>query len=289
MPMNNQEEILRKQNDKGMLKCQYAARTYYNRAEIISYISWGLALIGAIIVFIPDSFGVSLLIIPIIIDILAFVLQFFTEQNVKNGAQMRNFFDAKVLGICDSYSPSEEHDIWEKANTIVDAKRNTFAYQSTHNGKDVPPGLKDWYVFSKTYSSPEEAVFECQKQNFWWTNKLYKTRILIYFIVAIVLLVIAGIGMCFSPLKTLLCLLSFVVKLYSDIRGAIHCSHIMQSIKTITELPSETINPYLIENLQKRIQERREIQVLEINKLHKKNAPKWSAMYENIFSDNNTH
>lgn len=285
--MNNQEEILRKQNDEGMLKCQYAARTYYNRAEIESYISWILALIAAALIFIPDKIGVILLIIPIIIDIATLILQYLVEQNVKNGAQMRNFFDAKVLGICDSYSPSEEHGIWEKANTIVTVKKNTFAYQSTHNGKDTPPGLKDWYGLSKTYSTPGEAVFECQKQNFWWTDKLYQKRIHIYIITAIVFFVIAIIGFCFSPLKTILCLVSFAVKLCADIRGSIHCSHIMQSIKTLSELRSEAVNP-CIKDLQKLINERRKIQILEIDRLHKKNSAKWSMLYETTFEDNNT-
>lgn len=287
--MNNQEEILRKQNDEGMLKCQYAARTYYNRAEVESYISWILSLIAAAFIFIQDTTGVILLIISIIIDIVTLILQYLVDRNVKNGAQMRNFFDAKVLGTCNSYSPSEEHGIWEKANTIVNAKNNAFAYQSTHNGKNTPPGLKDWYVFSKTYSTPEEAVFECQKQNFWWTDKLYKRRILIYIAVATIFLVIAGIGIHFSPLKTFLCLLSFSVNLFSDILESVHCSHVMQSIKTIVELQSEAINPCIIEDLQKRIKERREIQMLEINRLHNKNAPKWSDLYENTAADVITH
>ena len=287
--MNNQEEILRKQNDEGMLKCQYAARTYYNRAEIESNISWILALIAAAIVFIPDKVGVILLIIPIIIDIATFILNYLVERNVKSGAQMRNFFDAKVLGICDSYSPSEEHGIWEKANTTVTAKKSTFIYQSTHNGKDTPPGLKDWYVFSKTYSTSEEAVFECQKQNFWWTDKLYQKRIRIYIITAVVFFFIAIIGFCFSPLKTILCLVSFAVKLCADIRGSVQCSHVMQSIKTLSDLQSTAINPSIIESLQEKIKERREIQILESNKFHNKNARKWSILYKNTSIDKNTH
>ena len=287
--MNNQEEILRKQNDEGMLKCQYAARTYYNRAEIESYVSWVLALIAASFIFIPDKIGVILLIIPIIIDIVTLILQYLVDRTVKNGAQMRNFFDAKVLGICDSYSPSDEHDIWEKANTIATARKNTFAYQRTHNGKDTPPGLMDWYVFSKTYSTPEEAVFECQKQNFWWTDKLYQKRIRIYIITAVVFFFIAIIGFCFSPLKTILCLVSFAVKLCADIRGSVQCSHVMQSIKTLSDLQSTAINPSIIESLQEKIKERREIQILEINKLHLKNAHKWSVLYENISADSNSH
>ena len=285
--MNTQEEITRRQNDEGMLKCQYAARKYYNCAEIACYISWILALIGAVIIIVPNSVGVGLLVIPVIIDIITLILQHLVEQNVKNGAKMRNFFDARVLGICNSYSSSEERDIWEKANTMVNADKDTFSYQCTHSGKDTPPGLKDWYVFTKTYSTPEDAVFECQKQNFWWTDKMYKSRIIFYIIIGAVLFNIANIGFHYSPLKTVLCLISIAVNLSADILGSIHCSRVMQSIKTITELQNAAINQYVIEDLQKLIKERREIQLLEINRIHSKNAPKWSILYETITSDNN--
>ncbi len=287
--MNNQEEILRKQNDEGLLKCQYAARKYYNRAEIMNYLSWALALICSVLIFIPDSFGVMLLILPAAIDILTLILQYLVEQAVKNGAKIRNFYDAKVLGTCDSYSSFEEREIWEKANTIANANKKDYDYQSTHNGKHIPPGLKDWYVFPKTYSTPEEAIFECQRQNYWWTDKLYQKRIHYYIIAAIIFTIIAAIGIHFSPLKTILSLIGLAVKLCADIRGSLQCSHIMQSIKTITELPSEAINPSVLESLQEKIKKRREIQILEINKLHSKNAYNWSDLYEETTAGNNSH
>lgn len=63
---------------------------------------------------------------------------------------------------------------------------------------------------------------------------------------------------------------------------------ICSSIKTITGLQSDAINLYVIEELQKLINERREIQLLEINIIHNKNASKWSDLYEAI-SSNNVH
>lgn len=287
--MNNQEEILRKQNDEGMLKCQYAARKYYNRAEIMNYLSWVLALICSVLIFIPDRFGVLLLMLPAAIDVLTLILQCLVEKAVKNGAKFRNFYDAKVLGICDSYSSFEEREIWEKANSLVDANKDDYAYQSTHTGKDSPPGLKDWYVFSRKYTTPEDAIFECQKQNYWWTDKLYQKRIHYYIITAIIITVITVIGLHFYPLKTILCLIGLVVKLYTDIQGSIQCSHIMQSIKAFTELPRTAINSSILESLQEKIKKRREIQILEMNQLHSKNASKWSDLYEKTSTDNNSH
>lgn len=287
--MNNQEEILRKQNSEGMLKCQYAARKYFNRAEIMNYLSWILALIGSALIFIPGRFHVIILILPAIIDVLTLFLQCIVEQAVKNGAKIRNYYDAKVLGICDSYSSFEEREIWEKVNSLVNANKDDYAYQSTHTGKNTPPGLKDWYVFPEIYSTPENAVFECQRQNYCWTDKLYQKRIHYYKITAIIITVIAVIGFHFSQLKTILCLIGLAVKLYADIKGSIQCSHIMQSIKTFIELPSEAINPSILESLQKKIKMRREIQILEINKLHSKNASKWSDLYENTSADNISH
>jgi histidinol-phosphatase (PHP family) len=76
-----------------MLKCQYAARKYYNRAEIMNYLSWALALICSVLIFIPDSFGVMLLILPAAIDILTLILQYLVEQAVKNGFKILGFSD----------------------------------------------------------------------------------------------------------------------------------------------------------------------------------------------------
>ena len=287
--MNSQNEIIQKQNDDGMLKCQYAARKYYNQAEILNYISWVIAFISSITFFIPESLGVISLIIPFIINILTLILSYSIKCNVKLGAQMRNFFDEKVLGIGNSFSASDEHKIWEKANTLIEARNNTFAYQSTHNGKDKPPGLKDWYVFTKSKYTPKEAVFECQKQNYWWTEKLYRKRIQIYIIVAIISLFISVIGFLISPLKTFLCLFSFVLKLCTDIVEFTHCNQAMKSISTITNLKIESLNQSTLEELQQHIKERREIQILEMNYFHKKNAYKWSSLYETTSIDRISH
>lgn len=52
--MKTQDEIMRQQNSQDMLRCQYSARFYYNRAERIFWIGISLASVNALFAFFPE-------------------------------------------------------------------------------------------------------------------------------------------------------------------------------------------------------------------------------------------
>ena len=49
--MINSQIISNRQNEDLLLKIQYASRSYFNSAEKINYVSWGLCIASAVMIF----------------------------------------------------------------------------------------------------------------------------------------------------------------------------------------------------------------------------------------------
>ncbi|SFK53251.1 hypothetical protein SAMN05216390_101489 [Lachnospiraceae bacterium KH1T2] len=288
--MNNQTQITQKQNEENMLKCQFASHICFNQAEMLNYFSWFLSIIGSLLVFTPSEETSFLIIIPGILGIMTLVSHNLAKNNVKWGAKMRNYFDNEVFGLeKPEYTAEVTHSIWEKINSIENKYSRLCQYSIHATDQSDTPGMKDWYTFPKNYTTSEAAVFECQHQNYWWTNKEYNIRRIIYLIAFSVLIIAIIVGIHYSPIKTLACFLGFAVNLYEDFSESIRCHELMVSMKTILDNPDAESNLSLISQLQNYIEKRRELLILEIDLIHKKNAKKWSTLYKSIFNYQHTH
>ena len=269
-----------------MLKCQFAAHFCYNKGELQNYASWSLSIIGAVLIFFPFSNEKYSLIIPIIINILTIIFRMAAKSNIKLAASFRSYFDDTVLGFNNpKFSTETVNSLWEKISIIE--LRHTKKCQQAISSTDQSeiPGMKDWYSFHNDCNTSEEAVFECQRQNYWWTEKEYQIRKYIYAFLLLILIITLIIGLCSYPLKTIVCLLGIIVNLYDDILESKKCDDIMQSIKTIINMPNIDKNPAQILELQSFIDSRRELLVTEINLIHRKNAKKWAVLYSSVYNN----
>lgn len=275
----NSYEIVKRQNEDASLKIQYAARCCFNSAEIYNNLTWLCCFVSLFSIFLPCTFSQNIKsVIPFAFDILAALFCYIANRKVNKGAKLRKYFDSYVIGICNNeYSESEILDLKEYAERNFLKKRSIASIQVAHTGNDVPPGVRDWYVFPKEMDGLK-SKFECQKQNTWWNSKLARARLLIFllFFAAIVLFFICkGFGV-------IMCSAGLIIKTAERFVENYRYNHISRLIEGSQITVESTITEDGIKTLQSLIDKRRAINVLEINLLHKKIAKHLTSLYRKI-------
>lgn len=282
--MINSNVINNRQNYDQNLKIQFAARKYFNGAEKINYLSWALCLLSVFMIFIPDGTNELISIgLPVLLDIAAFFVMLIFNNRLKNAAELRNYFDYQVLMIKEgSYTKTNIQKIKELALSIYQKNQSEAAISIRNTGRDNPPGVRNWYEFKNSVDGIN-AQFECQRQNIWWNKKMIKNRrvcLAIFFVALLTASVLLFFLFEIDALKIFACLAGIILKTIE--RFIEYKKYYDTSIKI--EAIQEHIETHLtqdgIEDLQKLINERRSIHVLEINFIHKKKAKQYSTSYE---------
>ncbi len=285
--MRMQEMILQRQNTEDMLKCQYSARFYYNRAEKLFWTIVFLSVINIIIVLLPDfqndSMKTVFRIIPGIICFIVIVLFCSMRKRITQAADLRDFFDMRVLGLPVSVKYREE-TIQILINNAISKSETESIVQMKNDGHDDPPGVKNWYTFTEQYAD-DEVVYRCQRQNNYWTYELSHKKYLLFGI-CFVFLILFGIVLCIcfnaDWIKVLLCLISAASFLIERLIDEKRFYNQIVRIKHNCEFCEKTRTPEQIEQLQLLISELRHMPVVGINQLHKRNASNLTALYEKI-------
>lgn len=282
----NSCDIVERQNEPFMLKIQYAARICFNLAEKQNYFVWLFCFISAFSIFLPDGLPEYFsLVVPFAADIIAWVLMTFVNKNVQKGADLRKYFDVYSVNIrTDQYSESEKRRLTEISEKIYSKNSEVAELQMRNTGNDNPPGVHDWYMFSKQYNGLE-AKFECQRQNTWWDKKLFPIKCAVTALVfGIAVIVFVTLAIWNGFFKTLLCSAGLLTKLFE--RVVDNRKYRILSIKI--DGAQQTLEAHLtiegVEQLQTLIDERRAVNILGINLLHKKLANKLTKKYDNISS-----
>lgn len=280
----NSCNIVERQNDRFMLKVQYAARHCYNVAEKQNYFVWLFCLISAFSIFLPAGMPEYLsLVVPFSADIVAWVLMILVNKNVQKAADLRRYFDAYSIDInAGQYSESEKRRLAELAGKVYSKNSKAVELQMRNTGNDNPPGVHDWYMFSKQYDGLE-TKFECQRQNTWWDKELFPIK---YAVTLIALGLIAAIFIILAVqndfFKTLLCSAGLLIKLVE--RVVDNRRYRILSIKI--DGAQQTLEAHLtiegVEQLQTLIDERRAVNILGINFLHHIRANKLTKKYDSI-------
>lgn len=281
-----QDNIKQKQNEPFFLKCQFAAKCHFNKAEILNYLVWFCCFLSAITIFIPSTINYIIIGIPLLLDILAFIFEYSFEKSVATAAKLRNFFDANVLDInASQYSQADIREIKNIVEEITTKHSKKCAIQISHTGNDTPPGVLDWYEFSHDFSD-EDVQYECQQQNCWWSEELSKRRLFCLastFIIftTIIVIVCNSLGVADDVLRIIFCS-GIILKIIERIIQHYNCHKISLYIRGARNLVENSKTLENIQELQRMIEKRRNISVLEINGIHKKLAAKLSQRYRKI-------
>jgi hypothetical protein len=280
----NCDDIISRQNEPSMLKIQYAARCCYNMAEKQNYFVWTFCLISAFSIFLPDGLPWYIsLSVPFFADIIAWVFMFLVNRNVGKGAELRKYFDAYILDIgIDKFSVSGKRRLSGIAEEAYLKNIEVAELQMKNTGNDNPPGVHDWYMFSEHYEGLE-AKFECQRQNAWWDNKLFPKRygaMVIMFTVTVIIYFwfARRIGL----VKSLLCSAGILVKIAERVKEYYEYCTLSSKIDGSLQTLEVHLTLEGVEQLQSLIDNRRSVNVLGINIIHKMFANKFTKLYDNI-------
>lgn len=284
--MISSDIINNRQNEDQYLKMQYAARKCYNVAEKINYLSWGFCILAALMIFVPDSTTNFITLgIPVLLEIAAFATAIIFNNKVKNAADLRNHFDSHVLMINEGeYTDSEKSTLRELALNIYQNNLAEAEISIRNTGRDNPPGVRNWYEFKRNVQGIN-SQYECQKQNIWWNKKMIKNR-LVWFPVIFVILLAAFVLMFVlfesDILSIIACSIGIIIKTAERIIEHYNYHVISIQIETIKNHIENKLTTENINDLQSLINKRRSIPVLEINRIHKTKAKKFSESYEII-------
>ncbi len=267
-----------------ILKCQYASRYFFNTAENYNTAAIILSILSALCILVPDTHKCLSLLLPLIFDTLVFVFYLRMGQLISDAALLRNHFDNIVLEF--KNAQLSEKDLRKIQALILKSSSNNADCQRqiSNTGRDAPPGVRDWYEFSKIYSD-SEVVFECQKQNQWWNKEMQQRRIVTYpFIIclSIVCAVLAGYYLKVTWLEIVVCFGGIVVTFFDRIIENVRYFRLSLKIDDYCELLSTSKNKKQINALQALIESRRELRVVELNHAHIKNSKRLSEQYEKI-------
>lgn len=281
--MNTQNRIIEIQNEYDKLRCQCTSRILFNKAENFGHIAFVFCVGSALCILIPD--GTLSIFLPLVFDIFSVVFFSLLVVNQKKAATIRNYFDDIVLGLktC-TLDSGTIRMIFETVTAEEKANPKKFKEQINNTGRDNPPGVKNWYEFSKNFTE-NEAVFECQKQNLWWNKKLCKTRLAICSTIGIgtiVLILLSFFLFKNNRSKIIACVIGFIINISGQIKANYSYLHLSQELDNIASIPGISQNPAQLLHLQKKIDSRRELPVLELNLLHKKNSKSYSESYAQI-------
>lgn len=278
----NSDEIQKKQNEDKYLKVQYAARVCYNSAETCNHLAWIACLVSAFSIFFPDSWPIYIVNgIPFIADIFAVILMYITSHQVKWASKFRRYFDSYVLNINSSqFKETDRREIQERVEKICLKNPKDATIQMSNTGRDSPPGVRNWYEFTKFYDGVDSQI-ECQRQNTWWNKKMFRKRFLVTVCASILIIVVFLLFTINNNIVTvILCSTGLIIKTAERLLENVKYIRISNLIEGAQLAVEAHPTKESVERLQELIDERRSINVLELNLFHRKYANILSNIYE---------
>ena len=278
--------IEKRQNENRMLRYQYTARCYYNRAEKLNELVWICCVISWLTIFFPVSFTQRIfpICMSFFMDIIAAVLNWRMTSNVFWASSLRKYFDAYVLNLnMNQFSEPSIRKFEELSLNTVKRYPQKSKEQMSNTGRDIPPGVKDWYELSPLVPE-QDAVFECQKQNCWWNKKITRVRIIravIGLLVLIPLIIFLFIEIKVGILLTILSSGGLIIKCATRLVANVRYYVLSIKIDGVLNVLASSRSNKNIEILQANIDERRAMPVLERSHTHKRHAKEYSELYQN--------
>jgi hypothetical protein len=281
--------IEKRQNEKRMLRYQYASRSHYNRAETLNTLVWVCFIISWWSIFLPDSYNSNLETLKItvlfFVNIIAVILNCLMNFNVSVASTLRKYFDAYVLDLnIDQFTAPEVQKLEELSIKAVNHSPGKSKVQMSNTGHDNPPGVRNWYEFSQPLSE-QDAIYECQKQNCWWNNRIMVKRLiftgigLLVFISLVIFFIIkTNIGI----LQAIFSSSGLIIKCAERLVVNAKYYRISLRIDGALDVLTNSRSDENIKNLQGEIDERRAMPVLEWNHFHKRHAKENSELYHDI-------
>ena len=270
------EEINQNQNKEEMLQLQYYSRNLYNNSTRIFILKIIVLIINIILAIInKETFFLAT-----ILFILFVLLEMLEIKCVKRAAKARNLFD-KIL--FEFKIPKDDKEIKERAYKLCKRNKKDYDIQIKNTGTDEPPGLKNWYT-ENSGRNRNEIIFKCQIENTKWDKKITYIDLIFFIVILIIVIFIClfkyyniTVGELISGILPGFELIYEIIKrlvLYNQ-----YNNNLAKRECLIEEFSNNKIQKRNLNSLQTLIEERRELDLVPLNFIHKKIT---QAMHEII-------
>lgn len=277
------KKIEERQNEEEPLKVQFAARKCFNVAETLNNTAWILYWFEIVILLISKKYNFVAVppMVPIIFNIMLFLVICGVSYFTNKATWLRGFFDEYVLCLKTEKYPSH---IAIKVKRFSDIVKRIFQKQyekqtsNTENG--VPPGVKCWYDTS-CYKEGDDAIFDCQQQNLWFTKASFVVTMIIRIISIIVNIsvLVWFISICGVDGEVIIALFGIGIRIIERIYANLKFIYIVAKLAGIEESMCYSKNSASINNLQDNINELRSTPVFGCNIVYEKIVKYIAALY----------
>lgn len=286
-------DIYTRQNEEYFLMLQYSQRKHYEMAENVQYSIWIFMFINMIInnnSVVNNFLGTNnVKVISLVFTILYIFLRLLINRNVEIGAYTKEVIDCKLFEFdvknrCKKFSTGQ-------LNEFAAHKKKDAAYlcQVNNTGKDKPRGVRNWYG-NRQYMDRNNAIYECQKENIWWDEKLSKIYMITFIVISIITAVVI---ICINRneiLTTLIfsiiipstqLLIEVITQCVYFVKLMIYKGKVEMKCKEI-EKDLSNVNKGDLEELQELILQRRLYKFFIPNKLHSLLSKKYHEVRETL-------
>lgn len=274
------KQIRERQNEDTSLNAQYAARYYFNKAEIFNFLAWSFCLLSLLSALIPQTASAVILYgIPFLTDSLAALMILLLNKCIALGAEIRSSFDDYVFGFTDKLNMSQT--LREYIERAIEKDPIQVDSQKKNTGKDIPPGVRNWYN-TNSEKNGIDAIFSCQKENAWWEKKLFlpKTIFLVLatltYIILLLMFRTVGNVSAFQIILSSALLLRTIERICENMKYFCIGNKIEGQIELLEIQKTEE----QLMKLQSTINEKRNLKIVGMNFIYKLFSNKLSDIYE---------
>lgn len=261
------EEISQKQNEEEMLQLQYYSRKLYNNSTRVFTFKIIVIIIN-IILAIMDKATIFLSAIFFIIFALLETLEI---KCVKKAAKARNLFDQILF---EFKIPKDNKKIKERAYKLCKRYEKDYDVQRKNTGTDEPPGLRNWYT-KNSGKNKNEIIFKCQIENTKWDKKITYFDFIFFSVTLVIVFFILVFEYYNKNVSELISGILLGFELIYEIGKRLylyyqHNNNLTKRECLIEEFSDNKIQRRNLNSLQFLIEERRELDLVPLNFIHKR-------------------
>lgn len=275
--------LAERQNDEEQLKYQYTARVHYNCAEIDNILVWVFCFGSAVTGFLGLS-DMATLVLVVCFDLLGIFFGYLFGKNIETAGMLRQVFDRRLFGMDLGLKAGDIDKLKEIVERTILKKRDDYNVQITNTGKDNPPGVRDWYTAPAMGHDGKDIVFQCQKENIWFSKKMLYAKLTMN---SVSLLIIVSIGIYAFRGKSLweiiilaMACMALIVRFISRVKVLLEDFRASIVINTLVDNYGEMKQNKASILLQNAIEERRKLHLVYSSYAHSKMAHKLHELFQ---------
>ena len=258
------EEISQKQNEEEMLQLQYYSRKLYNNSTRVFTFKIIVIIINIILAIMDKA--------TIFLSAIFFIIFALLEiKCVKKAAKARNLFDQILF---EFKIPKDNKKIKERAYKLCKRYEKDYDVQRKNTGTDEPPGLRNWYT-KNSGKNKNEIIFKCQIENTKWDKKITYFDFIFFSVTLVIVFFILVFEYYNKNVSELISGILLGFELIYEIGKRLylyyqHNNNLTKRECLIEEFSDNKIQRRNLNSLQFLIEERRELDLVPLNFIHKR-------------------